>query len=98
MGSFLKRRWGLQGPTELRNLLGSECPRGKLFDRTEGNAVGLAQGAIDGAGFGHAHLGVVENQRRDIAGMSVAVAHEATALGRFIDGGFEHPEILFGAA
>jgi hypothetical protein len=41
---------------------------------------------------------MVENQRRDIARIGVAVAHEATALGRFIDCGLEHPEILFGAA
>ena len=93
MGSFLKQG-GLQGPTELRNLLGGERPRGKLFDRAEGNAVGLAQGAIDGAGFGHAHLGMVENQWRDIARMSVAVAHEATALGRFIDRGLKDPEVF----
>jgi len=62
IGSFLKQRWRLQGPPELRNLLGGERPGGKLFDRTEGYAVGLAQGAIDGAGFGHAHLGMIENQ------------------------------------
>ena len=80
MGSFLKKRWGLQSPSELRNLLRGERPRGQFFDRTEGNAVGLAQGAIDGAGFGHAHLGMVENQGRNIAGISVAVAHEASAL------------------
>ena len=30
--------------------------------------------------------------------MSVAVAHKATALVRFKDRGFEHPEILSGAA
>jgi hypothetical protein len=41
---------------------------------------------------------MVEDQRRDIAGMSVAVAHEATALGRFIHGGFEHPKVLFRTA
>jgi hypothetical protein len=40
---------------------------------------------------------MVEDQGRDIAGMSVAVAHEATAFGRFIDRGFEHPEVLFRA-
>jgi len=77
--------------------LGGECPRGKLFERAEGNAVGLAQGAIDGTGFGHAHLGMVEDQRRDVAGVSVTVTHEAAALGRFIDRGFEHPEVFLGA-
>jgi hypothetical protein len=51
-------------------------------------------GAVDGAGFGHAHSGVVEDQMRNIAGMSFTVADEATALGRFIDRGFEHPKVL----
>jgi hypothetical protein len=60
--------------------LGRQGPGRKLFERTEGNAVGLAKGAIDGAGFGHAHFSIVENQRRDIAGMGVAKAHEAAAL------------------
>jgi hypothetical protein len=96
--SFLKQGSGLQGSTELRNLLGGECPRGKLFERAEGNAVGLAQGAIDGTGFGHAHLGMVEDQRRDIAGMSVAIAHEAAALGRFVDRGLKDPEVLLWSA
>jgi hypothetical protein len=76
--------------------LRGERPRGNLFHRAEGNAIGLAQGTIDGAGFGHAHLGMVEDQRRNIARMSVAVAHEATALGRFIDRGFEDPEVPCG--
>jgi hypothetical protein len=98
LGSFLKRRSGLQAPAEFRDLLRAECPRRKLFERAEGNAIGLAQGAIDGAGFGHAHLGIVENQRRDIAGMSVAVADEATALGGLEYGSFKDPEVLFLAA
>jgi hypothetical protein len=37
---------------------------------------------------------MVENQRGDIAGIGVAVAHKATALGRFIDRGFEDPEVF----
>jgi len=51
-----------------------------ILRRAQANAVSLAQGSIDGAGFGHAHLGVVEDQGRNIAGMGVAVADEATAL------------------
>jgi hypothetical protein len=92
--SFLKRWSRLQRPAQQRYLLGTQAPRGKLFERTEANAVSLAQGAIDGAGFGHAHLGIVEDQRRDIAGMSVAVADEATAPRRFEDCRLEHPEVL----
>jgi hypothetical protein len=81
MGSFLKRRSGLQAPTEFRNLLGAECPRRKLFERAEGNAIGLAQGAINCSGFGHAHLGVVEDQGRNVTGMGVTVPNKATAFG-----------------
>jgi hypothetical protein len=51
-------------------------------------------GAIDGAGFGHTHFSVVEDQGRNIAGMGVAVTDEAAALGRFIDRGFEDPIVL----
>jgi hypothetical protein len=96
MGSFLKRGSGLQAPAEFRNLLGAECPRRKLFERAEGNAIGLAQGAVDSAGFGHAHLSVVENQGRNVTGMGVTVADEATAVGGLIDGGLEDPKVLLG--
>jgi hypothetical protein len=90
--SFLKWCAGLQTPAQLRNLLRIQCPGGKLFERAKGDAVGLAQGAIDGASFGHAHLGVVQDERRDIAGMSVAVTDKATAFRCLIDGSFKHPE------
>jgi hypothetical protein len=96
LDSFLKRRPGEQGPAQLRNLGGLECPRGKFFEGAEGDAIGLAQGAVDGAGFGHAHLGVVEDEGGDVAGMRIAIADEAAALGRLVDGGLEDPEVLFG--
>jgi hypothetical protein len=73
---------------------GKKGPRWKFFNQTEGDAVGLAEGAVDGAVFGHGHFGVVEDQGKDIARMRVAVADEASALGRFIDRGFEHPKVL----
>jgi len=92
--SFLKWCAGLQTPAQLRNLLRIQCPRGKLFERATGDAVGLAQGAIDGASFGHAHLGVVEDQRRDIAGMSVAIADKPSTFGCLKHGGLEDPKIL----
>ena len=60
--------------------------------------MGRAEGAVDGSGFGHAHLGVVENQGRNIAGMGFPVAGEPTAFGRFIDRGLEDPAVLLGAA
>jgi hypothetical protein len=41
---------------------------------------------------------MVENQRRNIAGMGITITNEATTLGRFEDRGFEHPKVLFGTA
>ena len=78
--SSLERRPRLQGAAQQGYLLGTQAPGRELFKRAQANAVGLAKGAIDGAGFGHAHFGVVEDQGRDIAGMGVAVADEAAAL------------------
>jgi len=78
--SFRIRGSRLQGAAQLGNLLGWQGPGRKLFERAQGDAVGLAEGAIDGTGFGHAHFGVVEDQGRNIAGMGVAVADEAAAL------------------
>ena len=87
---------GLQGSAQLRDLLSIQSPGGKFFQRAEGNAIGLPQGAIDGAGFGHTHLGVVEDEGRHITGMGIAIADEATALGGLIDGSLEDPEVLLG--
>jgi len=60
--SFLKRWPSLQGPPQDRKLLGPQGPGGQLLKRAEGNPVGLPQGAIDRSGFGHAHLGMVEDE------------------------------------
>ena len=84
--------------TKGRKLLGIQRPRWKLFQRAQADAIGLAQGPIDGTSFGHAHLGVVEDQGRDIARMGIAVANEATALGGLVDCSFEDPEVFFGTA
>ena len=72
---------GLEGPAQLRDLLSIQSPGRQFFKRTEGDAIGLAQGAIDGAGFGHAHLGVVKDEGGDVTGMGIAIADEAAALG-----------------
>jgi len=98
MGSFLKRWSGLQAPTEFGNLLGAECPRRKLFERAEGNAIGLAQGTVNRTGFGHAHLSVVEDEGGDVAGMGIAIAHKPPACGGLVNSGFEHPEVLLRTA
>jgi hypothetical protein len=62
LNSFPERWPSLQGPPQDRKLLRLQGPGGKLLERAEGNPVGLAERAIDGAGFGHPHLGVVEDQ------------------------------------
>jgi hypothetical protein len=79
--SFRKGRPGLQSAAQDRDLVRGQGPGRKLFEGAEGDAVGLAQGAVDGAGFGHAHFGMVEDQGGNIAGMGIAVADEAPALG-----------------
>ncbi len=94
MGSFLKRWSGLQGPAEFGNLLGAECPRRKFFERAEGNTIGLAQGAINCSGFGHAHFGMIEDKRGDVAGMGVTVADEATAFRKLENRCLKDPKIL----
>jgi hypothetical protein len=50
-----------------------------LLDRADADAVGLAEGAVDGTGFGHAHLGAV-NEWRDIGGIRVAIPDESFAF------------------
>jgi len=89
---------GLQGSAQLRDLGSIQSPGGKFFEGAQGDAIGLPQGAIDGAGFGHAHLGMVEDERGDVAGMGVPIADEAAAVGGLIDGGLEDPEVLFRVA
>jgi hypothetical protein len=62
----------------------------KFLDRAKADAVGLAKGAIDGASFGDAHFGAVD-QGRDVGGIGVSVAYEAARARGFVDGCSEHP-------
>ncbi len=87
---------GLKGATKGRQLFGIQGVRRQLLKRTEPDAVCLAQGSIYCSGFSHAHLGVVEDQGRDVPRVGIAIADEATALGGLVDGGLEDPEILLG--
>jgi len=96
--SFPKRRSRLKGAAQHRDLLPRKGPGWEFLEGAEGDAVSLAEGAVDGAGFGHAHLGVVEDQGRDVARMGVPIANETTALRGLVDCGFEHPIILLGTA
>jgi len=92
--SFLKRHSRLQGPAQEGNLCWRQGPRGQLLKGAKGDAIGLAEGSVDGAGFSHTHLGMVEDEGRDVAGVGIAVTDKAAALGRLVDSGFEDPEVL----
>ncbi len=61
-----------------------------LLDRTEADAVGLAKGAVDGAGLGDAHLGAVD-QGGNVGGIRVSIANEALGARGPVNGGAEHP-------
>ena len=62
MDSFSQRFAGLKRPAEIQDLFGRQGPGWQLLDRTQSNAVGLAQGAVDRPGLGHAEFGMVEDQ------------------------------------
>ena len=81
----------------MRDLLSLQSPGRKFFERAKGDAIGFTQGVIDGAGFGHPHLGVVEDQGRDVAGMGITVPNKPTTFGGLIDSSLEDPEVLLGA-
>jgi len=49
----------------------------EFLDRAEPDAICLSEGAVDGAGFCHTHLGAMD-ERRDVRGVGVAVADEAS--------------------
>src|ERR1019366_4422479 len=51
--------------------------------RTEPDSIGLAEGAVDGTGFGDAHLGAVD-QGRDVGGIGVPVADEPARARGFV--------------
>ena len=63
--------------------------RPDLLDRADADAVGLAQGAVDRPGFGHAHLGAVD-QGRHVGWIGIAVTHKARRLG-FVNRSSEDP-------
>ncbi len=54
--------------------------RPDLLDRADADAVGLAQGAIDGSGLGDSHFSPV-NQCGNIGGVGIAIADETTTAG-----------------
>jgi hypothetical protein len=64
--------------------------RPKLFDRADTDAVCLAQSAVDGPRFRHAHFGAADF-RGHIRRVGVAVTNEAAAVSWFMDRRLEYP-------
>src|ERR1035438_6866019 len=64
-------------------LIAGTCHRARVrsdfLDRADPDAIRLAQSAIDGSGFGDAHLGTAD-QQRNIERISIAVAHETGGI------------------
>ena len=48
----------------------------EFLDRAEADAVGFAESAIDGPGFGDAHFGAAD-KRRDVGRIGIAIADES---------------------
>jgi hypothetical protein len=59
--------------------IGSRSPA-EFLDRTEPDAIGFAEGAIDGTSLGDSHLGTVD-QGRDVGRIGISVADEAPRTG-----------------
>jgi len=64
--------------------------RPDFLNRADADAVGFAEGTVDGARFCHAHFRTV-NQRGNIGRIRVAVTDESFAVARFEDGRLEGP-------
>jgi hypothetical protein len=62
----------------------------QLFDGTESDSVGLAQGAIDGPCLRDTHFGPAD-QRRNVRGIGISVADKAFRAWRFVNGRLENP-------
>jgi len=69
--------------------LGSGSPA-KFLDRTESDAIGLAEGAVYCAGFGDTHLGAVDHGG-NVGRVGVSVTDEAARTRGFVDDRLEDP-------
>jgi hypothetical protein len=63
-----------------------------FLDRAESDAVGFAQGTIDGTRFGYTHFSAAD-KRRNIGWISIAITNEAFARFGFIDRSLECPAL-----
>ena len=66
----------------------------EFFDRAEADAIGLAEGAVDGAGLGDAHFGSVD-QGRDVGRISIAISDEALRSRSCVDRRLENPTAYY---
>ena len=64
-----------------RKLLNRIRNRSDFLDRADADAVGLAQGAVDGTSLGHPHLGAAD-ERGNVGGIGVAIPNETCGLVR----------------
>src|SRR6266446_9490451 len=67
--------------------------RSQLLNRTQPDAVGLAQGAVDSACFCDAHLSSVDHEGH-VGGVGVTVTDETFRARRLVDGCLEDPAIV----
>ena len=70
-------------------------PASQFLDRADAAAIGFAQGAIDGAGLGDAHLSAA-NQSRYVRRIRVTIANEAGGVFARINSRLEHEAIGHG--
>ena len=61
-----------------------------FFNRADANAVGLAQGAVDGPRFGYTHFGAMDEER-DVGRIGIAIANKTLAIAGLADCRFKHP-------
>src|SRR5512146_176595 len=85
------------GPMARLAIFGRTGQRAQLFDRTEPDTIGLAQSAIDGAGFGNTQFGTAHHLA-DVRRIGVAKAREPSRSPSGIHGCREYPAIGAGGA
>ena len=61
-----------------------------LLNRAQPDALGLAEGTVDGPGLSHAHLGTAD-QIGHVRGIGISVADEAFGPRALVDGRPENP-------
>jgi len=67
-----------------QNLLSRTRNCSDFLDRTDADAVRLAEGTIDGTSLGYAHL-CPAHERRNIGGIRITVANEPATTSRFVN-------------